>query len=199
MKHHRNFRLADIIDRLRPAPPAPGPTIRTIAVRPDGSWASPPASRREALVFRDALSELLLHSRTEDEFQDAIKDGGYWATLARMVKNREKADLFHPARVPRFQKVGFVYLMRNRRTQRYKIGFSTKPEMREKTLACEQPDIALEFSAPATMEDERFLHRHFAARRVRGEWFDLRPKDVTWTKKHLWSLQNTLRAENAAQ
>lgn len=78
---------------------------------------------------------------------------------------------------PRSVRVGYVYLMRDA-SGLTKIGFSKNPKTRESTLQSEKPSIELVCAWPGTLDDERELHRRFAPKRTRGEWFMLGPSDL---------------------
>jgi hypothetical protein len=67
----------------------------------------------------------------------------------------------------------WVYLMKDLRSGFYKIGESKTPQYRERTLQSEQPLIELIEAWRAEKTDEAFLHRKFAHKRIRGEWFSL--------------------------
>lgn len=72
-----------------------------------------------------------------------------------------------------------IYLCRNKRNGYVKIGFSLTPDLREKTLQSEEPELFFEHRFPGTsMDEESALHRKYAHRRLRGEWFELTPEDV---------------------
>ncbi|HAN79500.1 MAG TPA: hypothetical protein DCQ31_17905 [Bacteroidales bacterium] len=76
-----------------------------------------------------------------------------------------------------------VYLMVDTTNGYYKIGISNKPEYREKTLQSEKPTIELiiakKFPTRLIAESiEKALHNSFENKRLRGEWFNLPPKDV---------------------
>lgn len=78
----------------------------------------------------------------------------------------------------------FVYLMKDESNGFYKIGISNKPEYRERTLQSEKPTIVLlkakEFPTRTIAEAiESALHKAYGNKRLRGEWFDLDPKDVS--------------------
>jgi hypothetical protein len=73
---------------------------------------------------------------------------------------------------------GFVYFMRHGRTGLIKIGYSSKPAAREKTLQAEDPGLELVFSMSGSRETERRLHLKFHSKRVRGEWFSLDSDDL---------------------
>lgn len=75
-------------------------------------------------------------------------------------------------------KAGLIYLMRNTRNGFTKIGFSTNPKHREKTLQSEEPEVELLCSWPGTTDDERSLHAKYAGKRLRGEWFNLSTDEV---------------------
>lgn len=77
----------------------------------------------------------------------------------------------------------FVYLMKDESNGFYKIGISNKPEYRERTLQSEKPTIILlkakEFPTRTIAEAiESALHKAYGDKRLRGEWFELGPKDV---------------------
>jgi hypothetical protein len=76
-----------------------------------------------------------------------------------------------------------VYLMKDQANDFFKIGISNKPNYRERTLQSEKPTIDLiaskEFPSRTIAESiERALHDSYSDKRLRGEWFDLDPKDI---------------------
>ncbi len=82
----------------------------------------------------------------------------------------------------------YVYLMHNQRNGYYKLGRSVNPGYREKTLQAEEPEISLiaKWLAPAQVEKQ--LHTAFASKRVRGEWFELSPDDLSIIRQLMESL-----------
>lgn len=77
-----------------------------------------------------------------------------------------------------------VYVMIDNHTGYYKIGKSTNPKYREKTLQSEKPSIHMMFYHEGCSEDEKALHKMFAEKRIRGEWFDLNGSDVQKIKEY---------------
>lgn len=75
---------------------------------------------------------------------------------------------------------GWVYLMKDTVRGFYKIGWTKKktPKFRESTLQAEVPSIIIVEAWKATPADERECHDRFAAKRLRGEWFDLDASDI---------------------
>jgi hypothetical protein len=73
----------------------------------------------------------------------------------------------------------YVYLMKHSNGF-VKIGFSTNPRAREKTLQAEDPRIEMLGFFAASNDVERKLHQIFADLRVRGEWFRLEERHVDW-------------------
>jgi hypothetical protein len=69
-----------------------------------------------------------------------------------------------------------TYIMRDGNTGYYKIGRSSKPEFREKTLQSENPTIDLLMIFENDVEGE--LHNMYKRKRVRGEWFALTNDDL---------------------
>lgn len=76
-----------------------------------------------------------------------------------------------------------VYLMVDTTNGFHKIGISNNPKYREHTLQSEKPTIELlqskQFPNRALAEAiESALHKTYAEKRIRGEWFDLSEQDV---------------------
>lgn len=77
----------------------------------------------------------------------------------------------------------FVYLMVDTTNNAYKIGISNKPKYREKTLQSEKPTIELvchkNYPVRKIAESfEKSLHKAYADKNIRGEWFRLTEEDV---------------------
>lgn len=88
------------------------------------------------------------------------------------------------------QKSCYVYLMIDTTNNFHKIGISNHPKYREHTLQSDKPTIELicakEFPSRAIAEAvEAALHRAFAAKRIRGEWFNLDLSDIEDLKQTL--------------
>ncbi len=71
-----------------------------------------------------------------------------------------------------------VYLMQDDRTHLFKIGSSKKPEYRERTLQSDNPLVNLLVYWDVDEADERYLHKTYKHKRVRGEWFKLTAFDI---------------------
>lgn len=66
-----------------------------------------------------------------------------------------------------------VYAIRDRKTRHVKIGISIDPNKRLSSLQTGAPaGMRLLWTGPGGRPLERHLHKHFADRHVRGEWFD---------------------------
>lgn len=85
-------------------------------------------------------------------------------------------------------KTSKVYVMIDKNTGYYKIGKSTNPNLRERTLQSEKPTIEMIFNKEAKQSDEKKLHEMFKENRIRGEWFDLNGSDLIKIKNYLESL-----------
>ena len=81
-----------------------------------------------------------------------------------------------------------IYVMIDKNTGYYKIGRSTNPNLREKTLQSEKPTIEMIFNKEAKHSDEKKLHEMFKGNRIRGEWFDLNGSDLLKIKTYLESI-----------
>lgn len=74
--------------------------------------------------------------------------------------------------------MGKIYLAIDENTGYYKIGWSKNPSKREKTLQSEKPTIKFLKTIDGRIKDESYLHKAFANKRIRGEWFNLDIEDV---------------------
>lgn len=77
----------------------------------------------------------------------------------------------------------YVYLMLDHNTRLYKIGISSKPYFREKTLQGQQPKISLLFAKQFPTRKialilERVLHEAYKEFHTRGEWYRLHDSAV---------------------
>ena len=64
-----------------------------------------------------------------------------------------------------------TYILKDNNTGFYKIGKSTNPKDRERTLQSEKPTIKMIKEFKTDIESK--LHKKYSEHRVRGEWFDL--------------------------
>lgn len=83
-----------------------------------------------------------------------------------------------------------VYLMIDTSNNFHKIGISNSPKYREHTLQSDKPTIELlcskEYPSRAMAEAiEAALHKTYASKRIRGEWFNLDSSDIEELKQAL--------------
>jgi hypothetical protein len=88
----------------------------------------------------------------------------------------------------------FVYLMHNSRNNLVKIGKSISPRHREKTLQAEEPEITMIAVWEASSQLERYLHRLYKDKRLRGEWFNLNYNELLNIKKQVEEYLNDNQA-----
>ena len=136
-------------------------------------------------AFRNAPSLILQDSDAPDLFDQPSESAGIQekvrmriqlyqsTTKAKSIKHELKTG-----KKPRPRLNPFLYLLKNRRNGYYKIGISIDPEIREKTLQSEDPDIFAVKVWPDKGDHEKFWHRHFKSQRIRGEWFWLTDAQV---------------------
>jgi hypothetical protein len=79
----------------------------------------------------------------------------------------------------------FTYLMKNTRDGQYKIGESNYPKFREKTLMSQEPVIEIFACFKSEKCNEKVLHKQFANKRGRGEWFILDDNDLEYIKNNI--------------
>ena len=90
---------------------------------------------------------------------------------------------------PHLDPINKIYLMVDNTTGFIKIGKSKNPKYREGTLQSKQPEthLIVTWTAPATIEKE--LHKKFASKRKRGEWFHLSIPDHDEIKAFMDALE----------
>ena len=116
------------------------------------------------------------------KYIQALSDCGVNLDAVKVNENADKDTDFRSAS-PKKDSACFVYLMKDESNGYYKIGISSKPEYRERTLQSEKPTIVLlgakEFPIRTIAEAiESALHKAYGEKRIRGEWFALNEKDV---------------------
>lgn len=80
--------------------------------------------------------------------------------------------------------IGFVYVIEAIGIRRFKIGITVELGNRFPKYATEcpvecRPVVVATVPAAALRAIEKKIHAHYAAKRVRGEWFDLSQSDIT--------------------
>jgi len=101
-------------------------------------------------------------------------------------KHRYYERIFNNIHLYRPEMAGdFIYLMLDKQNSSIKIGKSIKPLYREKTLQSQLPKIEAIaiWQAPPVVEKQ--LHKQFANKRVRGEWFSLNLDDLYLIKEQM--------------
>jgi len=114
-------------------------------------------------LSRDDLCRIIKTLR--DDIQDLL-------SLVIKLKKRKKRDV----------KDNYTYVMFDKNTGYYKIGQSTQPKIRERTLQSEKPTIEMYLCVKSSKEKESELHSKFREKRIRGEWFDLNESDLDYIK-----------------
>jgi hypothetical protein len=90
-----------------------------------------------------------------------------------------------------------IYLMRDVGTGFVKIGRSDRPEYREKTLMSQSASVYLIcYWKDCLMDGESKLHKFFAVKRMRGEWFDLTDDMIAYM---YWMTLNRQRVDVHAE
>ena len=138
--------------------------------------------------------------------RNIFEEIGYWTygkELIKAINNKkihlftksEKGVLFVPLEEEKIEKKErkkthtdspiFIYLMRNNISNYIKIGKSTQPVFRERTLQSQEPNIELLFKHEAPSELEILIHRKYKNKRIRGEWIDLTLEDIEEIKSSI--------------
>lgn len=123
-------------------------------------------------------------------FQSFIAD--FNKTVKENIPENEQVEEQNEIKTEDVKEKGtcYVYLMIDTTNNFHKIGISNNPRYREHTLQSDKPTIELlcakEYPSRIIAESiEAALHKAFASKRIRGEWFNLGPTDIDEIKKTL--------------
>lgn len=115
-------------------------------------------------------------------YDDIVCSQTYWAKQKREKRKSAVAEIDN---FTNDETVGFVYLVKM--GEHYKIGISIYPDVRLKEFT--QLPHPLEKILAIRVRDYKYceeeLHKIFAKKRVRGEWFSLEEKDIAFVKDYL--------------
>jgi hypothetical protein len=95
-------------------------------------------------------------------------------------------DLFkNNYKIEKIKNKEYVYLMVNNDSGYIKIGTSINPRYRERTLHSQEPKIFIIAQWQCNKQIEKELHEKFKEKRVRGEWFNLKFKDLKYIEEYM--------------
>lgn len=95
-----------------------------------------------------------------------------YTSFSFAIKQLFKLGYKHPKSITK------TYFMKDENTGQTKIGKSNAPQRRERTLQAEKPTISLLYVCDCDVENE--LHKQYADKRTRGEWFTLTEDDIAY-------------------
>lgn len=106
----------------------------------------------------------------------------------KMLWDRERwiLQVYNPKLLPAKLAPGYVYLIQEPTLGSYKIGKTKNPEDRLRTFGVLMPiypEYLCLIETPNHHWLETHLHKRFASKRLRGEWFALSPEDVEFIKR----------------
>lgn len=115
--------------------------------------------------------------------------------MPRRTKSKSKTKKANIFTLPK-SKIGTIYFIHARGTNRYKIGLTTRPfEERFKELNSSQSAYPLEAVKTVLVknvnEAESQLHKHFGDYRRHGEWFEFNKSQVETVKQEMSRIAQT--------
>jgi hypothetical protein len=90
-------------------------------------------------------------------------------------------------------KAGYIYVLCG--GEYHKIGRSNSIERRMYEIQPKLPfetELAFVFYTDDTVAAESNLHKHFADKHIRGEWFQLSKEDIEWIQSHVTGFATTV-------
>lgn len=143
--------------------------------------------------FIEKLGFMTIDSNTLEKYDNPVfamvgKKGIYSVTILDKVSFYKSFFDDNQSRTP-LDSEKYIYLMLNIRNNHFKIGSSKNVGYREKTLQAQEPEVKLITFWCGHISIEKNLHKHFAEKRQRGEWFKLNFEDLG-TLRNLMSDSN---------
>ena len=142
--------------------------------RNDSTFPSPAAFQRRGNKSV-LVAKLLEYCRSQEGWDDVIRLCEEYVPRNRKVSEQTGRDE---------EEIGFVYLIKSGRF--YKIGKTNAAGRREYELAIQLPEKVKTIHVIPTDDPggiEEYWHKRFAAKRKRGEWFELSAADVAAFKQ----------------
>lgn len=99
--------------------------------------------------------------------------GGKWDFDLSLFLPKKEKEIKKKITPEKPDRNGYVYLMHDKSSGFHKIGFSSNPEVRERTIQAESPSSKIVLIFPGNFSEEKALHRKYSMYRVRGEWFNI--------------------------
>lgn len=137
--------------------------------------------------------EIQLEKSKQENFE--YEKSRRWAAVKK-AKNKRLESNTKVEKKTKVKKKNSLYLMKNNRDGRYKIGISDNPKHRERTLQSQEPDIVLVGSWDKLAGHERDWHDYFSEWRQRGEWFDLEQAQVRFMVNKCLSKEGPPKRKN---
>lgn len=124
----------------------------------------------------EKFAEDLLRYLDYWEANQAVKDSTYWTLRGCVRGHMTWVDMIRERKYTDVKNCSKTYLMLDVNTGFVKIGRSVHPRKREATLQSKKPTISLLKICDENIESK--LHKIYASKRVRGEWFKLSKQDI---------------------
>ncbi len=132
----------------------------------------------------------IVWSELSQLFRDKFISDSTWFDVIEILPVKEVKDTNENELINLVESECFVYLMLDKRNGLYKIGISSEPKYREKTLQSEQPKVGLVakkkyINRKIAGAIEKALHNVYHHKHQRGEWFRLDEEDLNELKHTL--------------
>jgi hypothetical protein len=136
---------------------------------------------RNELIDKDDIVESLAIPLALKDSQKVIVNYNIYDKIKEIIKlytEKPKTFYFNTPAKPKQKdiKEKVCYIMIDKSTKYVKIGNSINPYHRERTLQAEKPTIEMLHIFKENIEAE--LHKKYAKKRIRGEWFNLTTNQV---------------------
>ena len=136
---------------------------------------------RMDIVFEGKTITGIHHS----EFENVISDIDWICKKLQQYKSEMQCIYKDQPPQKRSMLKTYIYIILDQKTGYHKIGRSIDPQFREKTLQAEKPSHVMIWISPLTHPStEKIIHKYFASKRIRGEWFNLNVIDIEYIQNY---------------
>jgi len=120
----------------------------------------------------------------------------YWEKWRHQFSAFESTNNHHFSLFNGNQKKGYVYLINQRNTSVYKIGFTTDQKIEKRLKGLQTGNAAVlditGYFQCSGVKTEGNVHKLFSSQRLQGEWFELENKDVYNILDEKWRILNNI-------
>ncbi|SHG06506.1 T5orf172 domain-containing protein [Mariniphaga anaerophila] len=154
-------------------------------------------------ILRESDIDRMIEESEWDTLERAESDKNFWDKWLFSYRNYEKTNSFMYKLIDDNSSKGLVYIIRQRNTNYFKIGYTEQKNNMTEKQSVETRIASLQTGNPEPLDiigyfkvsgtkTEKTLHSHYESKRRTGEWFLLSEKDWQNILNDDWRINNNI-------